>query len=387
MNGHSLVEMVKSNGKKKISDFLIESMDLPAGDKNRIEPANMSQRELWEAFVGPVGETLQFAQMKMGLVELSEAAVDSSLYQILAGKIIANTMIDSYNRVPHIGDDLVTVRKTKQRFDKVSGWTPTQGVKTVLEGQPYEDTGFGHKFIGTGDVFKKGRILPITEEAIFYDETSSILEQAEEMGKDARLDREETILKAILGIDTSYFPTDVGTALYTAAPQLLGTNPLTDWRNIESAELSLADTVDEEGNSILIRPQILLVPAALNRTALRILSATEVREDKNIAAGSDSRVTLSANPVFNAFTVRSSPAIHTLQVAAGIASGIATSSWWLGDFKKQFVWKEIWPLQVSRAKPGHSEEFRSDIKAQFKVRYYGGIYAKDKVYVMKNTAA
>lgn len=386
MKGQSLVEMVRNIGPEETSDLIIDLLELEESDKRKIKPSDLSLRELWEAFVGPVGETLAFAQNRRGYVSLQEsAAVNSSLYQILAGKMVSDTVIMGYDRIDHIGDQLVTVIPTKQRYDKVPGWTPTQGVKTVLEGQPYENTGFGHKYVGTGEVFKKGRKLQITEEAIFFDETASILMQAEELGKDARLEQEETILRAVLGIDVCYFPTDTGTALYAATPQLKTSNPLSDWTNVEAAETTLADTTDEEGNTIMISPNLILVPQALKYTAKRIFSAYEVREDT--PTSSKVRTTNGPNPMMNAYQTLSSPLIHKLQERASIGASEASSSWWIGDFKKQFFWKELWPIQTLRAKPGHPDEFDSDVVAQFKVRYYGGIYAKDFRYVQKNKAS
>jgi len=396
MRGQDLKNLIEAHGKPRVVKLLIEMLDLPEGDKRRARPDDFSLKELWEVIVGPVGETLRYAQSQKGFIDLEqigqnsdlkEAAVNSTLYQVLAGNIIAETMIDAYNRVDHIGDKLVNVKKTKQRYEKVAGWSPGDGVKTVLEGQPYEQVGMGHKFVGTGEVFKKGVILPITEEAIFYDNTGTILEQADQIGEDARLDREKTILRAVLGVDTSYFPSDAGTSLYSSGtPQHVPSNALSDWKNLEAIENSLADTVDEQGEQIIITPKILLVPQALKMTAKNIINATEIREKEDSAGATTKRETVSANPVQGAYEIVSSPLIHAIQEAAGTSSSIAKSNYWLGDFKKQFVWKELWPIQVLRNKEGNINSFEKDVVAEFKVRYIGGIYAKDDKYVAKSLA-
>jgi hypothetical protein len=84
--------------------------------------------------------------------------------------------------------------------------------------------------------------------------------------------------------------------------------------------------------------------------------------------------------------VLSSPLIDYLASVTGSRFDDA-ADWFLGDFKKQFVWQEIWPLQTQRAQQNDEAQFRRDIVARFKVRYYGGISALDHRYVVKSNAA
>jgi hypothetical protein len=385
MKGNDLRDVVLTKGPEATYNTLMECLD-----EGKLNPSDFGLREVWEAFVGPCGKTLAFARRKAGYVELMEAAVDSSIYQSIAGRIVSDSVIEGYNRVSSIGDMLVTTRQTKERYEKDTGWSPTEGVKTVIEGENYEQSGIGHKFVGTGELFKKGRILAITEEAVVFDRTGMILGQAQELGEDARMDKERTILRAFLGIDTAYFPSDTPTALYSALPQLIAGNPLNDWTNIEAAELALADTQDEEGNTIVLTPDTLVVPTALKRTGQRIVSAIEITHkntDGTAGTTAQARETVSANPVKNDYAILSSPLIHQLLIASGVSAAVATSSWWIGQPKRQFVWREVWPIQTQKAARGSEAEFNADVVAQFKVRFYGGIYAKDNVYVARNNSA
>jgi len=388
MQGNDLKELVKVKGKKPSAAILMEAMD-----EGTITPQDMSLRELWEAFVGPVGTTLEFSQKKSGYVDLYEGVggtIDSSVYQTLAGKIISNMVIESYNRTTNIGDSLVQNYPTRLKYEKVPGYTTTDGMREVKEGENYEKASMGSKFVGTGEIAKKGRILAITEEAVYFDLIGQILNQAEQLGMDARQDKESTILKAVLGINACYSPSDVSTALYTTTPYLVASNPLIDWTSLETVEVALADMTDEEGNAIVVSPNVLLVPSSLKRTAQMIIGATDVLRKTPVigTAGttSQAREMTQKNPYMDAYNVISSPLIHNLQIAAGVGSSTARSSWWLGDPKRQFVWKEIWPLQVLKAKKGIDSEFNADVVAQFKIRYYGGIFAKDNKYFSKVTA-
>ena len=48
----------------------------------------------------------------------------------------------------------------------------------------------------------------------------------------------------------------------------------------------------------------------------------------------------------------------------------SSSTWYIGDFKEDFVWSEVWPLQTFTDTTGVMN-FTNDIKARYKVRLYG----------------
>ena len=59
--------------------------------------------------------------------------------------------------------------------------------------------------------------------------------------------------------------------------------------------------------------------------------------------------------------------------------------WYLGDPKKQFVYTEVFPLQVFQAKKGNDQEFERDVLFRFKSRFMGGCGAVTNRYVMGST--
>ena len=75
-----------------------------------------------------------------------------------------------------------------------------------------------------------------------------------------------------------------------------------------------------------------------------------------------------------------------LDAAEGADQWADASDWLLGDFKRQFVYKEIWPLQTLRQAAGNEEDFRRDIVALFKVREYGDVNAIDHRWVVQVNA-
>ena len=55
----------------------------------------------------------------------------------------------------------------------------------------------------------------------------------------------------------------------------------------------------------------------------------------------------------------------------------------VGDFRRQFVWTEIWPVQTFLQKTDSEAAFERDVVLRVKARYYGGISAVDTVFVTK----
>jgi hypothetical protein len=51
----------------------------------------------------------------------------------------------------------------------------------------------------------------------------------------------------------------------------------------------------------------------------------------------------------------------------------SATTWLLGDFKKDFIWTEVFPLQVQRLASGTEVEFTRDLVAAYKVRFMGGV--------------
>jgi hypothetical protein len=54
--------------------------------------------------------------------------------------------------------------------------------------------------------------------------------------------------------------------------------------------------------------------------------------------------------------------------------------------KEDFIWTEVWPLQVQTQAAGHDDAFKKDVKSRHKVRFYGTIAAVDYRHWIKNTA-
>jgi hypothetical protein len=370
-------------------------------DTKELTPADFSLRQLWEACVGPTAQTLPtFAARQRAYVaevaelgeHLSEADLGINLFQTVTGSVIARRVMDAYDHTGGmIGDQLVTVERSSVRNERIPGFTALQGPREVKEGMPYEEASFGDKFVSTVES-KKGRLLSITEEAVHFDQTTDLLRRAARLGEATRQEREKTIVRGAMDADYSsgagtgvYRPSGTLQELYPAngslknvlgpASTIAGYNsnyPLEDWNSLATPlEFHARIVTDdrhgpEAGEPIGWNPRQLLVPKSLEIQALQIVNAT-------LVPTSSASAVLGGNPLRGAFHVLSSPFLDQIN----------TKNWFLGDFPRQFIWKEIWPVQVFRQAPPEGDGFDRDCVARFKVRYYGGINALDHRFVLK----
>jgi hypothetical protein len=394
-------ELKKTLGGRGFVKVLAEALvgrDASGKECRKLDASKVSFQALWEGLVGPMSQTLgdQMSQDGLNYVEIQEA-IDSTSFPSATGMLIASRVIEGYNSVERVGDRLVTVMQSRLKSERVVGFTALEGPTEVPEGLPYQESGFTEKYVTT-ETAKKGRIIEVTEETIFFDQTGQILRRASMLGEATAQEREKTILGGVLDVGSGvpgykdvWRPQGVATPLYSAANGnfIAAATNLVDWTAIDAAlQFHAANIRDDrqvvgEQEPILWNPRQLLVARRKMGTASRILSATEHRSQPGAADATN--VLISGNPltsIIPGLSIVSSPLID---YAAGLTGSRYDDSfdWFLGDFPKQFIWQEIWPLQTMRSRQDDEANFRRDILARFKVRYYGGIAALDNKYVLK----
>lgn len=306
-------------------------------------------------------------------------AVHPTAFPLVTGKLLSKKMMDAYIAAPTIGDKLVETFTSKLEIDRIPGFSTGGAIEQVEPGGPYQHTGvIEEKWVQV--VGKKyGKILDITEETLMFDQTGQIIRRAGMIGRDAAVYREKMIMNTIQDI-TNYEAWYVGNAAGTSATQTTLyststtaphrtsnqiTNALVNHTDINAAVLLLGLMQDEKGDPIVAGPKILLVPLALDMVANSIYKSTVIIGGANAQP----------NPFAGRFGVLSSPYLDAQQSAY----------WYLGDFKNQFVWKEVIPLQVlTRRDDKNDMAWEHDVKAQFKIRFYGDCKATDYCYVVRS---
>lgn len=403
MKGTDLREMRESLGPRGFHRTVVDLLN-----DEKVAPADFSLKELWEACVGPVSRTLSSAMRATRGLAGAELAVEAltgqhaeavgtTLFQIVTGELIARKVIEGYETTEgFIGDQLVTLMPSKVRNERVAGFTALEGPGEVPEGEPYDESTWQDKYVTTVES-KKGRILSITEEAVLFDQTGQMLLRAGRLGEATRQERERVIVRGVIDADynatagtgvfrpsgtlEALYPTDGSNYNYvgvgnTTSASYNAAVALADWTDVDTVMTYHAQEVTDDragtGRPIVWMPKILLTSVGDSQVGRRIVNATEVRTTTTGAAASDTQA-LQANPLLGAFKPLTSPFVDEVDA----------NDWFLGDFQKQFVWKEIWPLQTFRQGRDSDAAFDSDVVARFKVRYYGGINALDTVWVVK----
>jgi hypothetical protein len=393
MQGTSLKRLIESHGAAGFYQKVCELLN-----EKQVSPDEFSYYELADA-CGVLAHLRTLRERDPGAAVtqlLSEAnpGVGTNLFQVVTGELIGRKVIEGYeDDAGFIGDKLVMVLPSQLRNTKIAGFRALAGPTEVHEGHPYEESTFEEKYVTTQES-KQGRILSISEELIAFDQTGEINRRAMALGYYLRQERERTIVRAVTDADAGsgkfvFRPSGVGEALYatngsnrnwvgvgnTTSPDFDAAVPLVDWTDVEEVLQYRAtqvkdDRIDGDGRPIVVPARQVLVPEALLGTARSIVHATEIT-----VTTVDGEMRL-ANPIHGMVEVLSSPFIDE-------QGGAALADWYLGDFRRQFVWTEIWPVQTYLQRSDSESAFERDVVLRVKARYYGGISAVDTLFVTK----
>jgi len=349
-----LVEEIRNaiqskGGTKGYVKFVESLVKKDANGKRQMEPEEFSFKAIWEAFYQEAG--------------CREEAVDSTAFAKATGALINAKVIDGYQSIDAIGDKLVTVIPSKLKMETIVGFNALDTPEEVSEGMPYPASSMGEKYVTVNNT-KWGRIIDITEETIMFDQTGQILVRSYGLGEKAALKKEQIIIEGATEITSNvYKPSGAGTTLYTGS-SLSASSPL-GTVGIQNVENKLREMTDENSNPVVIPlPWILLLPSELYPEGRKLYTS---ERDPDNAENADNIFRNLYNPVTSPFLTSS-------------------TQWWMGNFKREFVWTQVYGLETLSRPTGTDADFERDIRYQHKVRFYGGIGAVDNKYVVKATA-
>lgn len=320
----------------------------------------------------------------------SGSGPNSALFAVVVGELVGRMVIEGYESDDGwIGDQLVTVQKMPSRGQRLAGTTALGGGLEVNESAPYEETTFEEKHV-TSKEAKIGRILSLPEELFAFGMSGEINRRARAMGYYVRQTKERTIVRGVIDADAStnpvYRPSGAGETLYAtdgsnqnyigvggvagynAAVPLTGHDDLDTVLKYRATQVK-DDRTDGDPLPIVSRVRQLLTPESLAATGKAIVNATEIRQE-------DGTTTRIKKNHFSNVQHLSSPFIDA-------EGGQNVNDWYVGDFRKQFVWSELWPVQTFLQRGDGPAAFERDIALRVKVRYYGGISAVDTKHVTK----
>jgi hypothetical protein len=356
--------------------------------QRHLRPEDFSLRDLAEALVPDGGQWVRLLDPRRGgsvpLVESGDG-VDVTAFLNVTGQLIYSRILEAYQQEAFVVSKLVDTIPTRLDGEKIPGATRVKDeIDTVHPGMPYPSLGFGEDYIETPSTTKRGFIVPVTREAIFFDRTHLVLSRAAEVGEILGLNKEKRLIDLVIGAANNYRWRGTGYDTYqTSGPwvNVKTDNPLEDWTSIDAAEQLFAEILDPHtGEPVLVQPDTVLVMPANRLAAQRVLHATEIAYTGSAAA----TTTHAANPLGHYRVAESRLAFRRI-VAAGIPADQARTWWFLGNFRRALAYMENWPITVTQSPPGSEAEFTSDVVVRFKASERGAAAVLNPRYLVKNT--
>ena len=375
--------------------------------QREIRPADFSIRQLFEEFLldergEPCGREI-VSGWRPGAAQDGEAVsfsrlvesgtVDTAAFSTISGQLFYNAILDGYAAEEFVFSKLIPTVQTQFNGEQIAGIDEMgDKAEVVAESQPYPVVGTSEDWIETPQTLKRGLIVGVTREAIFFDRTGLLIERARKVGEALGLNREKRAIDCIIdenGTAHRYNRKGRGLAATYGASSgvhdwdnLQTANALVDWTDVDTAEQKLGGQVDPNtGEPLLMihRPQLICVKG-LERTALRIRNATEVTTVAPGFATSGQPVeTKSFNPVGGTFDVVSNRLL---------ATRLATDSdWFYGDPVGAFRYMQNWPLQVVQALSNSELEFTQDVVMRWKASERGTYATVEPRRMVKCTAS
>lgn len=386
INYRELRKLYDKLGSAAFDKHLSEAMDPEQTPNGTLLAEDFSINELARVCFGE--QRMQDARAKTKLLTEEGDGVDYTTFTNITGRIVSSKVMAAYQKETNALSQLIST-ESNVRIDneRLPGFTGLGDIADpVHPGMPYKRAGYTEDYQDLPRGQKYGRIVPVTKEAIFFDRTGQILREAQKLGEALAYRKEREIAQVILGVTNNY--NWAGTAYRTYYPGAAGdpwdnihSNILSDWTDVDRAE-RLFDQMTDPNTSqpIVIGGMTILVMPAKMATAQRILTASQVRHTEGAV------VTLSANPL-GGYALGPKSRLLRAEAVATNDFGNPDELWWMGDFKKAFVYRENWPAMVTQAPTNSQDEWDRDIVAQYKGTERGVCAVLDPRYVVVSSGS
>lgn len=359
--------------------------------KGHLKPSQFSIRDIFEATVKDGREMIESWNPRFGpdggasLVEAA-GAIQSSDFSNITGQIVYTRMIEAMTPEQFPFQQLIPTQQTPYDGEKIPGIAGLGDVaQVVAEGRDFPLVQTGEDWIETAPGKKRGLIVPITKEALFFDRTGRLLQEAGAVGEALMLNKEKRAIDCVIDENTTdhrYKWRGTTYATYqTTTPwdNVTASNALVDWSDIDNANQTFNAIVDPNtGEPVIVEATTLICTKQREMAALRIRNASEVTVvTPGYATTANPSETRQANPVGGAFEV-----VSSRQLAARLATD---TDWFYGDPRKAFVYMENWGLTVVQAPPNNSDDFNKDIVVKFKGSERGQYNTLNPRFMQKST--
>lgn len=378
---------------KKPQVFMEELSE--ALETGEVKPDEFSIKQLAEEFIPNGRELVDSWNPNHGpqdpITVMEAGAISSAIFSNITGQIVYTKVMEGWKAEAFVFSAIVPDIQTQFNGEIIPGISRLgDEAEIVDELAPYPLAAVSEDYIQTPMTIKRGTIVALSKEAVFFDRTGILLRNAGEVGEALGLNKEKRLIDAFIDLNTTSYRlkwkgTSYGT-YQSSTPwiNLKTANPLTDWSQVNLAEQVLAQILDPWTNEpIMNEPKDLVVTRVNLYQAKRIVHATEidVATPGYAVTGNPTR-TKQANPIANYRIVSSQ--LLSKRISAG--SGVDTS-WWLGDIAKQMNYMQNWPLTVTQGPANSEVEFTHDIVMRWKVSERGTPAVVEPRVTVQNNAS
>lgn len=358
-----------------------------------IKPEDFSIRNVFESVVDD-GAAILEDWRGGGSVTLLEAAgaISSQSFSNITGQIVYSKILDAFQLEGDTIMSLIPTVPTQFNGERIPGIGRIgDQAEIVNEGGAYPLAGVNEDYIDTPATVKRGMIVPVTKEAVFFDRTNLILSRAGEVGTWLGLNKEKRACDCLVDENTTAHRLKWRGTTYatyqTSTPWINSatSNALENWSNIDAVEQLLANMTDPNtGEPIMVMADTLVVNPQLRARADQILNATQLmRATGGYAVTGNLNQTLTGNTVGSSLY---SPRYKIVSSRMMPTRTATDTNWFLGNPAKALAYMENWPLKVEQAPPNSAKEFENDIVAQYKASERGAYAVLEPRYMAKSAA-
>lgn len=379
------------NDARKASAELSEALR-----EGHIKPEQFSIRALAENLIPDGREYVSLMDPRHGGgFQEAMGAVSTTDFSNITGQLIYTKVMEAAEQESFVFTDLIPTVETQFDGEKIPGVTGIGDQAAIVpEGQAYPYAGVTEDYIETPRTTKRGEIVALTKEAIFFDRTNLVIDRASKVGESLGLNKEKRACDCVVDENTTAhrykwrgniiatYGDNSGTHSWD---NLQASNALVDFTDINALELLLAAILDPNtGEPIMVMADTLICNPELVHTARATINATMIRlQAGGFATSGNLYSTESPNPLGGGpFSAN-----YNLVTSRMLPTRMATdTSWFLGNPRKAFAYYQNWPITVVTAPSNSEAEFTNDVVLRFKASERGAYATIEPRYMAKATA-
>lgn len=371
--------------------------------EKELDVSNFSFLGLFEACFG-WGEVEACRKDKSRLVTRDvyehAGAVSTANFQAIIRQIVYNMALPGYESEGYPFSELIPERQSQFQNELVAGMSnvgPGNDAEwKTPEGEPYNEAGFGPDWVNLAKTEKRGKIVSLTREILFFDRTGLVMERARGVAEGLRANREIRAIDAVIDENGGAKSATqgghryhwMGNSIATYGDSsgnhnwdnLVASNGLVDWSDIDAVEQAFAGMTDPfTGEPIVLDQTYIISTWQLRQTVNRILTATQLAlYTPGFATSANPTQTMFANPYQN---------VVKHLTSRRLAGRLATDTdWFYGNPAKAIVYVQHFPFQVLQGPPNSEVEFERDIVARFRADEMGNYSVINPRFLVKSTA-